>query len=392
MGHPLKYIEIMHNIGVCNMKKPIQVLQVAFTYIGTLAGAGFGSGREVIQFFTGFGWFAIVSIVVTTILLVWIGMKIMLLANDLQAKTYGDLNRMLFGNVVSKFLGIYTMIILFLFTSAMMAGSGAVFHEQLNIPLQLGLVITFICAYLVLIRGIQAIMNVNIVIIPVILIFTVILVVHTSESPSVSNWITLQVEPTSNSFWYYINKYTGALCYTGFNLAIAQTILVPLGAAIKDRNVLKWGAVIGGITLGLLLISAHFILSAQMPGIAQYEVPMANLMNDFSGVIVVFYIVVLFGQIFTTLIADAYGFISQIKERWMLNIKWIVLLMLIPCFIISQYGFKDLLSILYPVFSGISLIWLIMLIIKRRPKIEQIPNESFHLDIPSDTQCPAEMK
>ncbi len=366
------------------MRKFIQIFQVAFTYIGTLVGAGFASGREVLQFFTKFGWVAPFSIACATVLLIWIGMKIMLLAKDLKAKTYDDLNRILFGRIVSKFLGVYTMIILFLFTSAMIAGSGAVFYEQMNVPLQLGLIITVVAAYLVLVRGIKAIMNVNVVIIPIILIFSMILVMYTMSLPTSGNWIQLNLEPENKDIFYEINKYFGALCYTGFNLAIAQTILVPLGATIQDRSVLKWGAVIGGGVIGLLLFSAHFILSAQMPGIANFEVPMANIMKDFSGIIVVFYIFVLFGQIFTTLIADAYGFISQIKERSQLHVRWIVLATLIPCFIISQYGFKELLSLLYPIFSGISLIWLVMLICKKPPQNTQTNLEP--IDYPLNDQ------
>jgi uncharacterized membrane protein YkvI len=368
------------------LKKFIQIFQVAFTYIGTLVGAGFASGREVLQFFTKYGWVAPFSIACATVLLIWIGMKIMLLANDLKAKTYDDLNRILFGNLASKFLGVYTMIILFLFTSAMIAGSGAVFYEQMNVPLQLGLIITIVAAYLVLVRGIKAIMNVNVVIIPIILIFSMILVIYTMGTPTSGNWIQLNLEPETKDLWYEINKYFGALCYTGFNLAIAQTILVPLGATIQDRSVLKWGAVIGGGVIGLLLLSAHFILSAQMPEIANFEVPMANIMKDFSGIIVVFYILVLFGQIFTTLIADAYGFISQIKERSNIHVRWIVLATLIPCFMISQYGFKELLSLLYPIFSGISLIWLVMLICKKIPKSRETNLEP--IQFPMNEQDP----
>ncbi len=365
------------------MKKLMQVLQVAFTYIGTLVGAGFGSGQEVLKFFTKYGWIAPISIAFATFLLIWLGMKIMLLAHDLQVKTYDELNRVLFGHIVGRFLGIFTMVILFSFTATMIAGSGAVFKQQLQIPTQVGLLITVVCAYFVLVRGIHAIMNVNVVIIPTILVFCVFMLYHTFQSPSWTQALTLGPVFPDRHILDYLYHYGGSFCYTGFNLAIAQTILVPLGATIKDRNVLKWGAVLGGTILGLLLLSAHFILSSQMPDIASLEVPMANIMKNFSTLIVIMYTIVLFGQIFTTLIADAYGVISQVKNKTNINIKWVVLIMLVPCYIISHFGFQDLLSVIYPVFSGISLIWLAMIIFKKKP----IANHHYSNQSPFESQA-----
>ena len=67
------------------VEKNMQVLQVAFTYMGTVVGAGFATGQEILQFFTRFGNLAALTILLTTIFICWLGTKIMLLANEIQA-------------------------------------------------------------------------------------------------------------------------------------------------------------------------------------------------------------------------------------------------------------------------------------------------------------------
>ncbi|MBC8080240.1 MAG: hypothetical protein H7X86_07830, partial [Gorillibacterium sp.] len=58
------------------MRKIGQILQVAFTYVGTIVGAGFASGQEILQFFTRYGWMAVPTISVAAFLFIWLGIKI----------------------------------------------------------------------------------------------------------------------------------------------------------------------------------------------------------------------------------------------------------------------------------------------------------------------------
>ena len=43
-------------------------LRVAGVYVGTIIGAGFASGQEVLQFYTGYGWLGILGTLVTVVL------------------------------------------------------------------------------------------------------------------------------------------------------------------------------------------------------------------------------------------------------------------------------------------------------------------------------------
>ncbi|MCD1259135.1 hypothetical protein B5M42_009820 [Paenibacillus athensensis] len=342
------------------MNKGAQIVRVAFTYIGTIVGAGFASGQEILQFFTRYGWMATLTIALSSILFVWLGIKLMLMARELKAGSYEDLNKVLFGERAGKWISLFTMIVLFGITTVMLAGGGTVFREQLHLSYQTGLLVTLVLAYLVISRGIQAIMTVNSIVVPIMLLFSIVIVVYTWHSPGSGNWLRLTTDLSPGRIWF------APLLYTAFNLAMAQAVLVPMGASVESKSVLFWGGLLGGAGIGVLLLSAHYALSAQMPGIAQFEIPMGHIMNRLGSVPQIAYLLVIYGEIFTTYIADAYGLALQLQQRTRLPMKVIVLIILALSYLVSQIGFKALLSALYPVFGLISMAWLVLMVWRNR--------------------------
>ncbi|MBP1989209.1 YkvI family membrane protein [Paenibacillus eucommiae] len=342
------------------MRTGSQIIRVAFTYMGTIVGAGFASGQEILQFFTRYGGVAVLTIVLSTAMFIGFGMKLMLMAHDLKAESYEDLNKALFGNKIGNGISLFTMVVLFGITTVMLAGGGTVFHEQLHFSYQTGLLVTLFLAYIVLSKGIQAIMTVNTVVVPIMLLFTLVIVIYTWNLPSSGIWLTQTSDDSVAKIW------TAPFLYTAFNLATAQAVLVPMGSAIRNRSVLYWGGLLGGVGIGLLLLAAHYALSAQMPGIAQFEIPMGNIITKLGMAAQIAYLLVIYGEIFTTFIADAYGLCLQLQQRTKLPRQWILIFVLLSSYLVSQIGFKVLLSALYPLFGMVSVVWLVMLLWRNR--------------------------
>ena len=148
-------------------------LQIAFTYIGTVVGAGFASGQEILQFFTLLGPQAYPAIHLATILFAWVGIQILLLGRKLQATSYRQLTAYLFGNRLSRVVDTLMMVMLFFVTVAMLAGVGALFEEQLRLSFQIGVVLTMVLTYLTILRGMKGIMLANSIIVPIMLIVVI---------------------------------------------------------------------------------------------------------------------------------------------------------------------------------------------------------------------------
>lgn len=337
------------------MEQYKKIIQIAFTYMGTIVGAGFATGQEILTFFTQFGSIATLTILITSIMFVWLGTKIMILAHDIGAESYEDLNKLLFGERVGRWVSFLILIILFAITSVMLAGGGSIFHEQFHISYQIGLGFTILLAYFVLLKGIDAILIVNSIVVPLILVFMMILIFTTIQSPNAGNWLYRTTEPNMLRVWL------SPFLYIGFNLALAQAVLVPIGSTIKDKKVVYWGGIVGGIGIGLMLLAGHFALSAQMPGITQFQIPMGMLIVDLGKTIQFLFLIIIYAEIFTTFIANIYGLTLQIKQRTSLNQQVIIISILILGYFISQIGFSTLLSTLYPLFGFLSLGWLWMM-------------------------------
>ncbi|MFC9775089.1 YkvI family membrane protein [Paenibacillus chitinolyticus] len=337
-----------------------QTAQVAFTYVGTVVGAGFASGQEILQFFTRYGAAASLTIALASVLFVWLGIKMMLMAHDVRAESYEDLNIALFGPKIGRWISLFTLFVLFGISSVMLAGGGTVFSEHLSLPFQSGLLVTAVLSYAVITRGIGAIMAVNTIVVPVMATFSLILVFYTNKLPTSQAWLTLGTDHSPLSVW------TAPLLYVGFNLATAQAVLVPLGAQIKDRRVLFRGALLGGLGIGLLLFAAHYALSAQMPGIRQFGIPMARIMDGLGTVIPFVYLLVIYGEIFTTYLSNTYGLTLQLQQRTGLGRRTVLLLLIALSYIVSLIGFKPLLSALYPLFGLVSSVWLAVMMWRNR--------------------------
>ncbi|WP_281886169.1 hypothetical protein [Paenibacillus sp. YYML68] len=341
------------------MKKLGSTLKVSFTYIGTVIGAGFATGQEILQFFTRYGSAAVITIGIATFFFTWIGIKLMLLASETNAKSYEDLNRLLFGAKIGDAVSLLTLISLFGVCTVMLAGGGSLFSEQLGLPYQLGLLFTMIAAYVVLIRGMDAIMAVNSVIVPMMAVFSISIVWYSAHTPGAMNWLTLDTAYSPLRVWF------SPFLYAAFNLTMSQAVLVPLGVKIKDRSTIVWGGVIGGITIGLMLMALHYALSSQMPSILQYDIPMATILESIGTLLQWLFLLVIYGEIFTTLIADVYGLCLQLEQRIGVAYQVLLPIILVLSYAGSQFGFKTLISYLYPLFGMLSVAWLVLIVFHR---------------------------
>ncbi|HTG71042.1 MAG TPA: hypothetical protein VL921_17425 [Candidatus Udaeobacter sp.] len=336
-----------------------KVLQIASTYMGTIVGAGFATGQEILQFFTRFGYWGTFTIALSTVLFIWLGTKMMLIASEIKAKSYEDLNKSLFGDKYGRLISHFMLVVLLGVTAVMLAGAGTIFYEHWNISYQSGLLITIAACYFLLRKGMNAILTVNAIVVPIMLLFTALIMIDTFQTPGADKFYKLSSDYSIWAAW------ASPFLYTAFNLSMSQAVLVPLGAEIRDRKLIIAGSWLGGIGIGFMLLAGHIALSVHMPGIQQFAIPMGGIARQLGPNVQFIYIFIIFAEIFTTLIADIYGLTLQLHER----LKWarslIVLFILAICYVASQIGFGTLLSTLYPLFGLISFGWLILIIRKR---------------------------
>lgn len=338
-----------------------QSLQICALIMGTIVGAGFSTGQEIIQFFSRYGLLALYAIFIATLLFIWLGYKIMKLSASLDAKSFEDLNIALFGKKIGTLMSWFLFVVLIGVCSVMLAGAGAVFKENWHISAQFGLVFTVITTFFVVRRGLNAIFLVNSIVVPVMILFTFILFFDAFASPQFH--FHLEVNHTKESFMRGI---VTPFIYVALNLTLAQAVLVPIGSKIKDTKILKRGAILAGLGVGLMILIIHLTLVTHYGEISHLAIPMGGIAASIGGFIYIIYIIIIYAEIFTTLVANIYGLTLQSKQYTKLPSTFLYGFTLFVCYLFAQLGFEVLITYLYQIFGFISLGWLALLMYYRK--------------------------
>jgi uncharacterized membrane protein YkvI len=345
------------------MKQWISILLVAATYTGTVIGAGFATGKEIVTFFSRFGEIGTVGLLISCILFIIFGNKIMITASRIEAYSYKEFNEYIFGQKLGKLINFVIFIIVISVTSVMLSGAGAVFQEQLGIPFQIGIIATLLFCYFVVLKGLRGLMAINAYIVPVIILFSLFIFISVFDHQPDKLLAILTISELPKQFFWLASPFT----YASFNIITALVVLVPLGKEIKDERVLKWGSFFGGVGLFLMLLLSHLSLVVSTESF-QFNIPMAEIIKELGSFIHILFIIVIYGEIFNTVVANVYGISRQLKGSLQLNYPHAVWLILAVIFCISQVGYNQLLTTLYPFYGYLGIGYLVVLLLKRKPE------------------------
>ncbi|ACJ34335.1 YkvI family membrane protein [Anoxybacillus flavithermus] len=328
----------------------MRAVQIAFVYVGTVVGAGFATGKEIVQFFTQYGSIGVVTIAMSGCLFIFFGTRLMVMANRLQARSYEQFNAYLFGKM-SVVVNLFMFVVLFSVTSVMLSGAGAVFEEQLHMPAYVGLLFTMLLAFVTMLFGLNGILSVNMVVVPLMIIFSLSIALI-NESDIV--W----TKPPLAAFF-------SPFAYVAFNLAMAQVVLVPLATEVRDERAIRLGGWLGGILLMFILFSSHFALSL-LPNLPSYSIPMAEVvkrsLTSFYGL----YVVMIYGEIFTSFIAGVFGLHRKLA-LFSPTPTFVLVMLLFAMYAFSLVGYHALLTVLYPLFGYVSIIFIFLLFYRKMP-------------------------
>ncbi len=343
-------------------QRTIQAIRIGFTYIGTVVGAGFASGQEIFQFFAVYGFYGFWGILVSFILFSWLGTRMMVISAKLKATSYEEFNNFLFGPRLGRWMSLFVGIILFGVITAMLSGTGAMAEEQLGISFHVGVILTSILAFFVIVHGMEGILSINSLVVPLMLVFMILIAINCFWlDPSNSIFHDLSLE-SGKSWW------VSAITYVAFNLAMSQAVLVPLGAEIQDEKTLRLGGWIGGIGLGLMLGISYLAMQLYFLQVKELEIPMAFIIHQLGIIFKVLFLVVMWGEIFTTLIGNIYGLAVNIQKVFSFQLSVISALIFLCAYLCSLVGFPVLIRYLYPAFGYCGLLVLILLIIRKVPQ------------------------
>lgn len=332
--------------------------KVIVLYIGSVIGAGFASGQEIMQFFTIYGTNGLWGVLLSALLFTYLGGLVMFLAVHYRTSSYKDIYREILGKVPGRIMDALSLIMLPGGLVVMLAGGGAVFSEHFGLPGFLGTALIAVVVTVVIYKGIHGVVSANAILVPIkmAVIVIVCLIALMSTQHITAGEIIEHRSLSTNLNWVW-----SAILYVSYNMVLIVAVLSSLGKVTPLEPGLS-GGILGGVALGLVafimvLTSLHFY-----PQITGYEIPLLYIASSQASAVKTALGLLIWMAILTTAIADAHGFASRFAESNSARYKAIGLSVVLLALPLSTLKFSFLVKLLYPLFGYVGLLLLFALL------------------------------
>lgn len=319
--------------------------KVAAVYIGTVVGAGFASGQEVLQFFGYFGLWGLAGLAVATALLVYFGYATMSLGHRLGSSSYRPVIRMAGGRWAGNAVDAVITFFLFGVLTIMAAGAGALFAEQFGLPSWTGSTLMVAVSLVTVLLGFGGVISAISIFVP----FLLAAIGGVSFYTLATKWPAL----VANTDWSAPARAAvdfwplAALNYVSYNMVLAVAVLAPLGAVAAPQAIRR-GAVWGGLGLGLGATAIFLSTLAGVPQAAAFEIPMVFSARSISPWVGTVYGVVLLAEIYTTAVGGLYGFVSRLADPQGPRFRLVAVAASLAGLAAAQVGFSRMVGTVFP--------------------------------------------
>ncbi|MGA4515014.1 putative membrane protein YkvI [Staphylococcus caledonicus] len=337
-----------------------EAVKIGFAYVGIVVGAGFSTGQEVMQFFTPYGLWSYIGVLISGLILGFIGRQVAKIGTAFEAKNHESTLQYLFGEKFSKIFDYILVFFLFGIAVTMIAGSGSTFQESFGIPTWLGALIMTVVIYLTLLLDFNKIVSALGIVTPFLIIMVVLIAVYYLFAGSVPiSEVNSTVEKTS-IFWGAVR----GLMYGGLAFAVGFSTVVAIGGDASKRKVSGAGAMFGGVVYTILLALINFALQSEYPKIKNAEIPTLTLANDINPWIGLVLTIIMLVVMYNTILGLCYSFAARFTETYSKKYHVFIVIMMIAAFILSFVGFADLINFLYNIMGVVGLFIVVAVLIK----------------------------
>ena len=350
-----------------------QTLRIMLAYIGVLTGAGLASGQELLQYFVALGIPGLVGIGLVGLLHMLIGGILLILGSHYLATDHSEVFDEISNKFISKFMDLSLIFTCFVVGFVMIAGAGSNLNQAFGINENIGRVI---CALLIIIVGMMDFDKVSQVIgsfSPLIVGFVLVGAIYTIITAR-PDWQDLDAFASSlpsnfNNVGFSVINYFGMCLMTAVSMG-----LVLGGDELNTENA-GWGGLIGGAIVGVMGFLITLTLFLRVKEVYTLDIPMLYILEDISPILGFIMAVVIFGMIFNTGISLFYALARRFSNDEDENsFKKMLILITAVGFGLSFLGFKELVSIFYPIIGYVGIFMtglLVFAYFKERTAIRQ---------------------
>lgn len=338
------------------------VIKVVWVLIGTIIGAGFASGQEINLFFYSYGLNGIFGIILMSILTGIMVYKVLKISGKYNINNY----REFLGHILrsqhnflstKKILNIQNAIVnVFLYASflIMVAGFASFLKQEYNINHFLGSIIIVVVFFAICIKKQNGLIKLNEILMPI-LIGGIFFLGFVNMENINGNVLDVLVK-NNNSMWSI-----GAIIYFSYNFIVLIPILISLAGYVKSKKQIKGTAIITSGVIAILAIIIYFMLVNIDIDITLLDIPIMYSIKNINYSFAHIYSIIIIFAILTSCVSAGHSFLENVYENKK-SYPHIVVFMCITGVLISNFGFSNLVNLLYPTFGIIGILQIMLLI------------------------------
>lgn len=333
----------------------IILLNCVCVIIGTIIGAGFSSGKEIFTFFNIYGFYGLVGLILSQIIIGIIIYKFFVILIKYDISSYSNFIHRIIPKSNFMYNVVCNIVTIFLLISfiVMVAGFSAYFNQEYSIPYIVGSIVICVLSFFTFLNNINGIVRINSYFIPF-LIFIIILL----GFKNLECFTNITYHSINSEFSWVINF----LLYASYNLVVVVPILITLKKYVT--NIKKAKLISFFVTLFLIIMSViiFILLNHYFIDIHSLELPIIYIASQTGNIFRYVYGIAILFAIFTTAISSGYAFLNNLNIRNKKAYTFISFLVCLVSIFLSNIGFGSLLNNLYPILGFLGFIQMFSII------------------------------
>lgn len=321
--------------------------------LGTTIGAGFVSGKELANFLGIYGNFAyLIAIAIGIVYFFTIELF------------YKSANSKIITN--DKWFDYIILFTQFISLSAMIAGLNSLLTDYFGTE-SLFYILCIIC-FVIILCGLKGLTNTNLLLMPIVIVF-ILYIGHLATTTNQHFAIeTMPSTPTKIFSYVFI--------YLGLDLLSCYPICALLENKQSKKQQILSGVIVS-VAISSLIICYLFSVLNKGTDYAYFDLPILHFIIEHNDKLFLFTCIIVGIGITTTLLSNGFVVYDTCKKLWNKNGFIIFLSLFCLAYIISHFGFSNIVEFLYPLIGITGLILIITLIYKLKQKNKSRHNPWF---------------
>lgn len=334
------------------------IFKVASVYMAAVIGAGFASGREIVQFFSRYYQGGVYGIIFAGLMFSIIGYIVLDKVFRERIKSYEEFLFPAVGWHIGWLMELAVSLFMLSVFTIMIAGSGKILESMLSIPFKYGIFIMAVVCTLILLFGIRGVTTLSTLVTPILIIgilfigFYIIII----RDVSVFNAMGYITRATDN--WLF-----SSLLYVSYNSISSVVVMCSLLPYLKTRKVGAVGGILGGAMLCFMALILNLAIALFYPDSLMQEIPVLDIIRQANRLISYLYSIILWLAMLLSASINSYGFMERVTSKLRVNRRLAAVVLCALVIPLSSLGFSNLIAFLYPVFGYIGLFMVFVILL-----------------------------